>query len=100
MTITSISKNGKSIRLTDERWAHITEEHSELAGLRLEVIQTIENPERILRGNEEELLALREIETGKFLVVVFREFEDDGFIITAFVTRRHASLDRRIQLWP
>ncbi len=58
MTITSISKNGKSIRLTDERWAHITEEHSELAGLRMEVIQTIENPERILHGNEGELLTL------------------------------------------
>jgi hypothetical protein len=100
MTITAISRNGIPIRLTDERWAHITEEHSELAGLRMEVVQTIENPERILHGNDGEMLALREIETGKFIVVVFREFEDDGFIITAFVTRRRASLDRRIQIWP
>ncbi|HZK77111.1 MAG TPA: PBECR2 nuclease fold domain-containing protein [Candidatus Kapabacteria bacterium] len=100
MTITAISKNAKSIRLTDERWAHITEEHSELAGFRTEVLETIENPERILLGRDGEMLAVREIEMGKYIVVVFRELESDGFIITAFFTRRRASLDRRIQLWP
>ena len=36
-----LSKNGVPIRLTDERWTHITEEHCELAGLRLEVLETI-----------------------------------------------------------
>ena len=35
-----ISKNSIPIRLTDERWAHITEEHCDLAGLRLEVLDT------------------------------------------------------------
>ncbi|MHC1610492.1 MAG: hypothetical protein ACXQTW_02655 [Candidatus Methanospirareceae archaeon] len=30
--ITLTSKNGVPIRLTDERWLHITEEHSEMAG--------------------------------------------------------------------
>jgi hypothetical protein len=42
-----LSKNGVPIRLTDERWAHITEEHCELAGLRLEVLETITDPSRI-----------------------------------------------------
>ena len=27
------SKNNITIRLTDERWKHITEEHSEMAGI-------------------------------------------------------------------
>jgi hypothetical protein len=94
------SKNGNAIRLTDERWSHITEEHSELAGLRSEVLDTVENPDRILLGNEGELLAVKEIENGKLLVVVFREFDHDGFIITAFATRRRATLDRRTQVWP
>jgi uncharacterized protein YuzE len=31
-----LSKNGIQIRLTDERWAHIVEEHCELAGMGLE----------------------------------------------------------------
>lgn len=47
-----------------------------------------------------ELLAVREIEAGKYLVVVYRELNNDGFIITAFVTRRAKSLHRRKQLWP
>ncbi len=94
------SKNGKVIRLTDERWAHITEEHCELAGMRPEVLETIFEPSRILEGGEEELLAVRELEVGKFLIVVYRELETDGFVITAFITRRAGSLDRRRQLWP
>ena len=88
------------IRLTDERWVHIIEEHTELAGMRLEVLEAIAEPGRILEGSEGELLAVRELEIGKSLVVVYRELETDGFIITAFVTRRTASLDRRKQLWP
>lgn len=36
-----VSKNGLPIRLTDERWTHITEEHCELAGLRSEVLETV-----------------------------------------------------------
>ena len=43
------SKNGKPIRLTDERWVHIIEEHAELAGMRLEVLEAVAEPGRILR---------------------------------------------------
>ena len=100
MTSIVNSKNGIPIRLTDERWAHITEEHSEVAGMRLEVLETVSQPARVLAGGEGELLAVRELEVGKFLVVVYRELENDGFIITAFITRRTAFLDRRKQLWP
>ncbi|MDL1958531.1 MAG: hypothetical protein LWX01_12460 [Deltaproteobacteria bacterium] len=95
-----LSKNGVPIRLTDERWAHITEEHCELAGMRLEVLEAVGNPIRILAGGEDELLAVRQISLGKHLVVVYREYEDDGFIITAFITSKGNSLDRRKQLWP
>ena len=77
-----MSKNGVSIRLTDERCAHITEEHCEIAGLRSEVLETVLQPERILVGGDGELIALRELEQGKYLVVVYREQVDDGFIIT------------------
>jgi hypothetical protein len=94
------SRNGVPIRLTDERWAHVTEEHGELAGLRLEVLQTIAEPVRVLEGREGALLAVRELEPGKDLVAVYRELEQDGFVITAFLTRRRVSLNRRRQLWP
>ena len=89
-----------SIRLTDERWAHITEEHSELAGLKFEVLETIEKPEKVFLGNDGEHLAARPIGLGKWVVVVYREKSDDGFVITAFLTRRIRSLQKRKQLWP
>ena len=94
------SKNGISIRLTDERWIHITEEHCELAGMRLEALETVANPARILEGGDGELLAIRETEKDKFMVVVYRELIGDGFIITAFLTRRQQYLNRRKQVWP
>ena len=94
------SKNGIPVRLTDERWSHITEEHCELAGMRLDVLQAVVEPDRILAGGGGELLAVREVEQGKWLVVPYRELEDDGFVITAFLTRREGSLQRRKQLWP
>jgi hypothetical protein len=93
------SVNNILIRLTDERWSHITEEHSELAGMRFEVLETIVNPTKIYKGSFYELLATREIEPGKFLVVVYRESELNGFIITAFLTRRIKSLEKRELIW-
>jgi len=100
MTETVASKNGAAIRLTDERWSHITDEHAELAGLKWDVLETVSQPEWILAGGAGERLALKKQTDGKILVVVYREDADDGFVITAFLTRREASLDRRKQLWP
>lgn len=57
MNAAATSKNGVPIRLTDERWVHITEEHAELAGMRLEVLETVAHSNKIFAGMEEELLA-------------------------------------------
>ena len=100
MMETVLSKNKIPIRLTDERWAHITDEHCELAGMRLEILETVAESKRILAGNQNERLAMREIEPGKYLVMVYRELDHDGFSITAFSTRRVQSLLRRKQVWP
>lgn len=100
MTITVPSRNGVPIGLTDGRWAHIAEEHSELAGCREMVLETVSAPQRVLAGGAGEMLAVREFEPGKYLVVVYRERENDGFVITALRTRRATALNRRKQLWP
>jgi len=100
VTETVISKSGVAIRLTDERWSHVSEEHAELAGRKFEVMETVGDPERVLAGSAGELLALRRQSDGRTLVVVYREQQTDGFIITAFLTRREASLKRRKHLWP
>jgi len=101
MTRIGTSRGGVPIRLTDERWAHIVEEHCELAGMREEVIDTIDRADRVLEGRHGELLAVRMVETTRALVVVYREVSsDDGFVITAFLSSRLAILDRRQQIWP
>ncbi len=41
------SINGLSIRLTAERWEHITDGHGELDGMEQEVLNTVTRPERI-----------------------------------------------------
>jgi hypothetical protein len=96
------SRGGIPIRLTDERWTHIVEEHGELVGMRAEVLQTISDAARIVTGGVGELLAIRMVEAEKALVVVvYRETSaEDGFVITAFLTRRLGRLDRRQQIWP
>jgi hypothetical protein len=97
----AVSKSGVPIRLPDERWVHITEEHSELAGHLYDVLETVSDPAAVYRGPAGELLAVREIETGKVLVAVYREINpSDGFVITAFLTRRLQQLERRQRLWP
>ena len=96
----TISKNGVAIRLTEARWKHIIDGHGELSEMRSQVLEAVSQPERILAGNLGELMALREVEAGKWMVVVYRELENDGFIITAFLTRRIRSLSKRKQLWP
>jgi hypothetical protein len=64
------------------------------------VLESIENPERIIAGGAGELLAIRAQPDGRIFVVVYRELTNDGFVITAFLTRRAVSLSRRKQIWP
>lgn len=97
----AVSRNGVPIRLTDERWAHIIDEHAEVAGLRDELLETVREAERVVQGNAGELLAVHMLQSGKAMIVVYRELSSsDGFVITAFLMRRLRSLDRRVQEWP
>ncbi len=96
-----MSKTDVPIRLTEERWFHITEEHSEMAGYYFEVLEAMEEPEAIYEGKKGECIAVREIEKGKYIVVIYKELsKEDGFVITAFLTRRRKKLERRQKIWP
>ena len=71
-----------------------------MAGYYFEVLETIEDPKTIYEGKAGELIALKEIEVGKYIVVIYKEIsQEDGFIITAFLTRRLESIERRAKLW-
>ena len=84
-----------------ERWVHITEEYCELAGHLFDVLETIEEPQAVFEGTAGGLLAVKQIDAQKYLVVVYRELNDqDGFVITAFMTRKTGQLERRKKVWP
>ncbi len=93
----ALSLNGVAVRLTAERWWHIVENHDELAGYADDVLETIENPQLILRGHAGSLVAVRNYGRNRYLMVVYREVSaDDGFVVTAFFTQR---VDRNKALW-
>lgn len=92
------SINNVPIRLTDERWVHIIENHDDLAGSMQYVLAAIEDPDYIIEGYSNALIALRKQER-KFLAVVYKEInESDGFVITAFFSSK-INLDKEKILW-
>lgn len=97
---TALSVNKIKIRLTDERWFHISEGHPEMAGLFFEILETIETPDFVAKGNTAELIAVKAISNGKYIVAVYKEVDEtDGFIITSFLTKRIDSIKKRELTW-
>jgi len=83
------SVNGIPIRLTYERWYHITENHDDLASHFHDVLETVENPDLVARGNKGSLKAARNLGRRRWLVIVYKEVSKrDGFIITAYFLDR------------
>lgn len=80
------SVNGVAIRLTYERWYHIVENHDEMASCFHDVLEAVERPDLVVRGNGGTLKAGRSLGKRKWLVVVHREVSrHDGFVITAYL---------------
>jgi hypothetical protein len=96
----AISVNSVPIRLTEERWNHIITGHPEVKEMFESVTKTISKPDHVFLGNNNELLAIRK-EQDKYVVAVYRETShEDGFVITAFTTKKISKLKRRLQVWP
>ncbi|MFQ6090131.1 MAG: PBECR2 nuclease fold domain-containing protein [Candidatus Bipolaricaulia bacterium] len=94
------SQNGVPIRLTEERWYHIVEHHEDLAGYAAKVLEAIEEPDFIVAGWVDELLAVKELEDGKYIVAVYKEVSnEDGFVITAYFTTKVDRIRRRGIRW-
>jgi len=93
------SVNRVPIRMTDERWVHIIENHDDLAGYYDEVLSVVEYPDYIISGYRDALIALRKVVEGKFLAVIYKEISSrDGFIITAYFTSK-IRLEREEIVW-
>ena len=53
------SVHGVPIRLTYERWQHISQNHPEMAGLLYDILETVERPETVRLGPNGESIAER-----------------------------------------
>ena len=93
---------GRTIRLTDERWEHITE-HPEMAGMRQALEETIRTPEFVVQSPGDENARLyyrfydRTLVGGKHLCAVVMVLDKDAFVVTAYLTDR---VMRGTVLWP
>lgn len=80
------SINDVSIRLTDERWEHILNQHPYMSGFYNELLKAIEKPEFITRGNQGAKIAVVNLGRRHWLHVMYREInQSDGFVITSFI---------------
>lgn len=97
-----LSKNGVSIRLTSERWFHITTSHREIDPKSyFSILDVVKDPDLILKGDLRELLAVKK-KTRKdtWIVVAYKEVSlKDGFILTAYFTTDSRWLFRREVVW-
>ncbi len=82
---------GQSVRLTDERLAHILE-HAELAGMEDELERVLRVPSEVRRSRSDDDVRLfyefyaQTRVRGKWLCVVVKYLPDDAFVITAYLT--------------
>ncbi|MDX2136526.1 MAG: hypothetical protein SF123_00400 [Chloroflexota bacterium] len=87
----AFSVQGHTIRITYRQWSHATENHDYMSGNLDKVLETISDPDIIVRGKESESLALRSYDstniTRKTCVLVYKD-EPNGFVITAFLTSK------------
>jgi len=99
---TSLTKTGFTIRVTDERWVHIIESHDYMAGYLDHVIETVEDPDWLIKGWTDEVIAIKQypvsISGQKYLVVVYKDLPD-GFVITAFMTSKYEKILKRGIIW-
>jgi len=98
------SKNEVSIRLTSERWTHITTSHTDMNDNKDLLFKTVENPDMILKGVNGELRAIRFYQKThlgpKYLMVAYKELSyGEGFIITAYKTSKVDKIVKRGVIW-
>jgi len=103
-----LSINNVRVRLTQERWLHITNYHKELIDFQLEILLTISNPDNVYsspKGMPSNFAAVkafnRLMDNGLStnLIVHYKEVDKStGFILTAFVMS-DKRLNKRFSEW-
>ena len=84
---------GRSVRLTDERLAHILL-HQEMVGMEAEIERVVQAPIEVRVSRSDSTVQLyyefyvKTLVGGKWLCVVVKCLADDVFVVTAYLTDR------------
>lgn len=93
-----LSVNGVPIRLTEERWQHIVEARDELIDRWEDVLDVVKSPDWVSKGYRGSMVAWKGFGKRGYLAVIYKELGlHDGFIITAFFTKKPK---KRGKVWP
>ena len=86
------SKLGRRIRITKTYWEYITTiKHPSLKGLEAKVKKALTNPIEIRKSPRDPKVYLYYIpHKDKLICVVVKHLNEEGYIITAYLTRRKA----------
>ena len=93
---------GLSVRLSDERLAHILE-HPEMGGLEAAIEMTLAQPERVVESfSDPDVRLYYRFFAGtavgdKHLCVIVKQTGRDPFIVTAYLTDK---VKRGVLIWP
>ena len=91
------SVDGVPIRLTEERWFHIVENHDDMAGHYDDVLETVADPYLVLSGHDGSLIAVRNFGRRRYLFTIYRQLcRDEGFVITAYFGSK---VNRKNAIW-
>jgi hypothetical protein len=93
---------GHSVRLTDERLAHILD-HPEMKEMEAEIERAVQKPQLVRRSRSDVTVRLfyefysQTRVDGKWLCVVVKYVENDAFVVTAYLTDKPKGGE---DLWP
>jgi len=99
---TLMDYQGKTVRLTDERLAHI-KEHPEMVNMESALEETLRGPQLVIRSGTDASANLNyryyygTLVGDKWLCVVVKYVIDDAFVLTAYLTDKPKKGE---QLWP
>ena len=87
-------KTGRKIRLTEKQWKHIKQDHPEIADESV-IKETLESPTKITKPYEGRKYYYykyykHRISPDKFLLVIVKYLNGEGFVISTFYNRHIA----------
>lgn len=91
---------GKKIRTSQQYWKKIkTEKHRELKYGIEEVKSVLQKPDSVIKSVKDETICLyRKKMGGDILVVVTKNLNGSGFVVTAYQTKK--AVNKGEKLWP